>query len=415
MRLLHVTHQYRPAVGGAEQHSINLSEEMARRGHDVTVLTSRSRDYRSWRNELPPSENLAGVQVRRFWSFVRGKRTWRLLRYGYQGYERTRSRRYEPWIFVGNGPVCPGLFRAMLREAARYDLVHINNLHYAHAATAFAAARWRGLPVVLTPHIHVEQPVTYDVGYMWAMLRGSDHVVADTRAERQFLLDAGLDQQRITTAGVGLRLDEFPVLDQAACRRDFGLPADAFVLLFLGRKTEYKGLDLALEAVALLRERHPQLFLLAVGADTDYSQALWARYGSLAGVRNLGGVPDETRLAALNACDCLLMPSRAEAFGIVYLEAWAVGKPVIGARTRAVSSLIDDGVDGFLVSPGSVGELAERLARLVQHPALARDMGERGRSKVARRYTVARIGDVVEGVYRRVLRRAHQTQNGGKR
>lgn len=411
MRLLHVTHQYRPAVGGAEQHIISLSEEMVQRGHDVTVFTSRSRDYQSWQNELPPAEQLAGVQVHRFRSLVRGKRTWRMLAYGYRSYARSRSWRHEPWIFLGNGPVCPGLYWALWRQAASFDLVHINNLHYAHALMAFRAARRRDLPIVLTPHIHVEQPVTYDVAYMWRMLRQSEHVIADTPAERQFLLNAGLERRHVTTAGVGIRLEEFPPLDQAACRRDIGLPADAFVLLFLGRKTEYKGLDLVLAACASLRERLPRLRLLAVGADTDHSETLWRRYRSLPGVHNLGGVSAEARLTALNACDCLVMPSEAEAFGLVYLEAWAVGKPVIGARTCAVGSLIADGKDGCLISPGSSGELAERIAHLAEHPALAREMGERGRSKVARRYTMDRIGDTVEGVYWRALRQ-HNRERG---
>jgi len=411
MRLLHVAHQYRPAVGGAEQHIISLSEEMVRRGHDVTVFTSRSRDYQSWRNELPPEEQLAGVQIHRFRSLVRGKRTWRMLAYGYRNYTRSRSWRHEPWIFLGNGPVCPGLYWALWRQAADFDLVHINNLHYAHALPAFRAARRRGLPIVLTPHIHMEQPVTYDVGYMWRMLRQSDHVIADTPAERHFLLDAGLERQRVTTAGVGIHLEDFRRLDQTACRRDLGLPADAFVLLFLGRKTEYKGLDLVLAACASLREHLPHLRLLAVGADTDYSETLWARYRSLPGVHNLGGVSAETRLAALNACDCLVMPSGAEAFGLVYLEAWAVGKPVIGARTSAVGNLITEGKDGCLVSPGSSGELAERITHLAEHPTLAREMGEGGRSKVARRYTLDRIGDMVEGIYRRALRQ-HNRERG---
>lgn len=405
MRILHVSHQYRPAIGGAELYITNLSEELARRGHRVTVFTSRARDYHTWRSELTPVEQLDGVHVQRFGSLVRGARTWRMLDRGYRGYWRTRSRRYEPLIFLGNGPVCPGLLWALLRGAQDHDLVHINNLHYAHAAAAYWAAKRRRLPVVLTPHVHTEQPVTYDVGYMQNVLRGSDHVVADTQAERKFLIELGLDRQRTTTAGVGLRLEAFPLRDVRACRQELGLPGDAFVLLFLGRKTEYKGLALAVEAFAALQPQHPNLRLLAVGPETDYSQALWTRYHGLPGLSQLDRVPDEVRLAALNACDCLVMPSSGEAFGLVYLEAWAVGRPVIGARTPAVSSLISEGQDGYLVAPDSASQLADRIARLVQDPALGRQMGERGRDKLLNRYTVPRITDIVEGIYLRVLRR----------
>jgi glycosyltransferase involved in cell wall biosynthesis len=404
MRVLHVSHQYKPAIGGAELYITNLSEELAHRGHHVTVFTSRARDYRTWHSELPAVEHMDGVLVRRFRSLVRGARTWRMLEYGYRHYWRTRSRRYEPLIFLGNGPVCPGLFWTLQRQARDYDLVHINNLHYAHAATANWAAKRRNLPVVVTPHIHTEQPVTYDVGYMQDMLGGSDHIVADTQAERQFLIDAGFDHQRVTTAGVGLRLEAFPVREWRACRLELGLPADAFVLLFLGRKTEYKGLDLTVEAFAALQERYPRLYLLAVGPETVHSQTLWARYAGLPRLINLERVPDETRLAALNACDCLVMPSSGEAFGLVYLEAWSVGKPVIAARTLAVSSLVTEGHDGYLISPGSASQLADRILGLMQDPALGQQMGERGRRKVMNRYTIPRITDIVEGVYYRVLR-----------
>ncbi len=410
MRILHVTHQYRPAIGGAEQYITRLSEALVERGHQVTVFTARSRDYRSWRSDLPPAEVLDDVEVRRFRSLVRGPRTWKVLQHGYRRYSQTRARRYEPLIFWGNGPVCPGLFWAMLRNAAAYDLVHINNLHYAHAATAYAAARWRGLPVVLTPHVHIEQPATHDVGYFQAMLRGCQHVIADTQAERSFLLESGLDGQRVTTAGVGIPLEPFAGLDGAASRRELGLPAGAFVLLFLGRKTEYKGLDVALEAFARLQGRYPALHFLAIGPETDHSQGLWDRRGDLPRLLRFDRVSDEVRLAALKACNCLVMPSTGEAFGIVYLEAWAAGRPVIGARTPAVASLVSDGRDGYLVPAGEAGQVAERLSRWLQDPALAQEMGRQGRQKVERRYTVPHITDIVEGVYFRTLRR-HRRQN----
>jgi glycosyltransferase involved in cell wall biosynthesis len=251
----------------------------------------------------------------------------------------------------------------------------------------------------------MEQRVTYDVGYMLNMLKTSDHIITVTQAERQFLIDAGFEHQRITTAGNGISLGQFPTQDKAACRRELGLDDDAFVLLFLGRKTEYKGLELVLKAFVALQQQCPDLHLLTVGPETDHSQTLWARHDGLSRLTNYGSVSDATRLAALNACDCLAMPSTGEAFGIVFLEAWSVGKPVIGARTHAVSSIIADGHDGFLIEPRSVEEMADRIVRLMEDPSLVQQMGERGRAKVLSRYTVPRITDIVEGVYLRLMRR----------
>ncbi len=105
------------------------------------------------------------------------------------------------------------------------------------------------------------------------------------------------------------------------------------------------------------------------------------------------------------ACDVLALPSAGESFGIVYLEAWAYRKPVVGARIAAVSALVHHGQDGLLVDPSDAGELAQALAFLLSHPEQASQMGARGREKLERRYTVERIADVVEGVYARVLRR----------
>jgi len=100
----------------------------------------------------------------------------------------------------------------------------------------------------------------------------------------------------------------------------------------------------------------------------------------------------------------MVLPSTGEAFGIVYLEAWTLGKPVIGARSLAVSTVIEDGVDGWLVPAGDPLALAGALNRWIQSPQLLQHMGQRGRNKVVNRYTVARVADVVEGIYARTLR-----------
>lgn len=408
LRLLHVTHQYHPAIGGAERYITDLSEALVRRGHHVDVFTTRSRDFHTWRSELPVFETINGVNVHRFPSWVRGPGAWRLLGHGLRGYAQSRSPLFEPLVFFGNGPVSPQLFWAILRGARRYDLVHINQLHYAHAWTAYQAARLRNLPIVVTPHIHVEQPQTYDVGYLWQVLRGSQAVLAVTGAERSFLQQR-LPNQSVIQGGNSRTLAELPPPDRALSRQRFGLPADAFVLLFLGRKTEYKGLAQVLQAFTTLRRQRSNLCLLAVGPETDYSQQLWQQSGAVEGLVIRGAVSDEERLAALAAADVLVMPSTGEAFGIVYLEAWAYGKPVIGANIQAVRSLIDHGVDGFVVDPALPSQLLSAILTLADDPQRAAEMGQQGQRKVRQRYRTERITDVVEGAYRRVLRRVRTT------
>jgi len=414
MRLLHVTHQYPPAIGGAEKYIADLSQELAARGHQVDVFTSRSLDYQSWKNKLGPYERLNGVNVYRFRSMQRTWFVWQVLHWSLGKYWQTHSRGYEPFIFFGGGPLCPGMFAAMLSKLPEYDLVHLNCLVYGHVAYGYRAARWRHVPVVVTPHAHAEQETTYGIGYELDVLHGSDHIIAVTEGERKFLLGLGLSPLRVTTAGNGLRPESYPARDMMACRQRLGLPGDAFVMLFLGRQVEYKGLGTALEAFIALRKHRPQVRLLVVGPESDYSRQLFARHHDITGVINLGAVSDDVRLDALNASDCLVLPSAGEAFGIVFLEAWIVGKPVIGPNTTAVSTLIRHGQDGWLVPLNDPAAIVQASRRWVDSPTLARQMGENGRRRVLQRYTCARVADVVEGIYLQTLRARQRAQEASR-
>jgi glycogen(starch) synthase len=412
MRVLHVSHQYPPAIGGSEKYIADLSEELVVRGHQVDVFTSRSLDYHTWKDELGPRECKNGVNVYRFRSMRRTRFVWRVLHLGLGRYWQARSRWYEPFILFGGGPLCPGMFTALLSRLPQYDLVHLNCLVYSHVAYGYLAARWRNVPVVVTPHAHVEQETTYGIGYQLDVLRGSDHVIAVTEGEREFLLGLGLAPWRVTTAGNGLRPEQYPMDDAIACRQRLGLPEKAFVVLFLGRQVKYKGIGTALQAFIALRRRYPQVYFLVVGPETEYSRQLFARYTDLPRVVNLGAVPDDVRLDALNACDCLVLPSAGEAFGIVFLEAWIMGKPVIGPLTRAVSTVVRHGQDGWLVPLDDPMTVAATLSRWIDSPALARQMGENGRQRVLHRYTCTRITDVIEGVYLQTLRARQRAEEG---
>src|SRR6185369_11404778 len=113
----------------------------------------------------------------------------------------------------------------------------------------------------------------------------------------------------------------------------------------------------------------------------------WERTGPIDGLYVKEGVSDAERLAAIAACDVLLLPSAAEAFGIVYLEAWAYSKPVIGSHIAPIDSLITHMSDGLLVDPLSVNQIAEGIRQLADNTDLASRLGKVGRQTLENRYT----------------------------
>jgi glycosyltransferase involved in cell wall biosynthesis len=407
MRVLHVSHQYPPAIGGSERYIADLSEELVARGHQVDVFTSRAVDFHTWQNKLPGFEQRQGVNVYRFSSLRRRAYVWQVLHFGLNRYWHKRARRYEPFIFLGGGPISPGMLAALLRRGRQYDVIHLNCLVYSHVAYGYWAARRLKVPTIVTPHAHAEQPVTYDVGYQRTVLAGCDHILADTPIERDFLVGLGLPTAKVSLGGIGLRPELYPSGDLATAqlhaRQKLGLPQAEPIALFLGRKDKYKGIEISLQAFAQLQGRYPDLNFLAVGPETDESQAMWPKYRDLKNLHNRGAVSDEDKLLALQACDLLVLPSVGEAFGIVFLEAWLAGKPVIGARTLAVSTVIDEYRDGLLAEPEDAGSLAYQIAYLLDHPDRRAAMGTRGRAKVLANHTLPRITDRVEAIYQQVI------------
>lgn len=404
MRLLFVTHQYPPALGGSEKFFSDLAEGLVERGHEVEVATTKSEDYRSWRTTLSSREEANGVRVRRFRCFPRGKLTWALLERGLTASRRSPGLVSDLATLVGSGPVSPGLFRFVRRRARLCDLVHIQTLPYAHVVYASWAARQAGRPVVITPHVHSEQPEIFRLELFLRCLRRADLVQADTGREVECLTGWGVPRERIQEVGIGFRLDAVPSLDPLECRRNEGIPEDAFVVLFLGRKVCYKGLNGLRDAVRLLSERHPRTWLISAGPPGEMGKQSDepASSGSYRWL-DLDRIDEERKWRLLAACDVMALPSVAEAFGVVFLEAWSLGKPVIGARAGATPWLISDGLDGLLVDPGDTAQLAAALERLVMDPDLARWLGRNGRVKTEERYSLKTVARLTEEGYKRVL------------
>lgn len=182
--------------------------------------------------------------------------------------------------------------------------------------------------------------------------------------------------------------------DRDAARARYGVEGANPCLLVVGSISRGRGQDVALRALARIRERFPDARLVIVGAPHP-------READLAFAEELGALTNELRIEdwvvfapttdamadVYAAADIVLNPARfAEPFGRVAPEALMAGKPVVASRVGAIPEVIRDGTDGLLVEPDDPGALAAAVVRLMEDPAVAARLVESGRQRVVERF-----------------------------
>jgi glycosyltransferase involved in cell wall biosynthesis len=163
------------------------------------------------------------------------------------------------------------------------------------------------------------------------------------------------------------------------------------VILTVGRwlaAERYKGMDTLITALPRLLMGWPELQLVLVGTGDD---RLWLedfaeKNGVERHVHFLTGLSYSELAACYSACEVFALPSRGEGFGLVYLEAMACGKPVIGGAHGGAPEIIQDGVTGYLVPHGDPIQLATALHAILTDPVHAKEMGARGKARVEREF-----------------------------
>lgn len=172
-------------------------------------------------------------------------------------------------------------------------------------------------------------------------------------------------------------------------------------ILYVSSLGRLKGIDVLLEAVALLQRRGLAVSVSVIGEDGDWGEEArrFAQERGLAGVRFLGLTPHSELPQHMADCDIFCVPARFQGFGRVYVEAMAAGKPVVATNVGGVPEVVADGQTGLLVEPGNPAALAEALERLIRDRALARRLGEQALRAAQERYSNA----VVAGLYEAAL------------
>jgi len=308
-----------------------------------------------------------------------------------------------------------------------YDLIHSHYWMSGLAALELRAA-WDA-PIVQmfhtlgvmknrVAHNPAEMEGEYRIRGERQVLAAADLVIAATPAERaqlQWLYQA--DMSRVEVIPPGVDLSRFYPIPAEEAKEAIGASCSHHMLLFVGRIEALKGLDVLIEALALMRqqgvfERH-KLCLAVIGGEPNASadsmtqemarlQALCKQRGLDDMVIFLGKRSQDTLPYYYSAADVLVMPSHYESFGMVALEAMACGTPVVASQVGGLAYLIQDGRTGFTVPAADPKALAERLTLLLDDPALRARLGENARLE-AQAYAWEKIAARLLEVSQRLL------------
>lgn len=367
MRILFTKHTYSP-MGGSESLTYQFATRLAARGHDVRVVCARAYDERPRFTD----QAVDVVQVK-----PRG---------GFLGQ-------------VADATTLVDLIN--LDELERYaedrDLIH--NVCREYFDSSLRAAEDLDLPIVLTPLAHPGQFHGGDTPADFARYMRASAITSMTEWERGWYVQHGIDPYRVIATGMGA--NAVRSRDGAGFRRRHGIPADAPIVLFIGRRERYKGFIHLLDAAESVWRRHREARFVFIGVPGFYGTVVdeFARYTDDR-IIEIERASAGEKSAALDACTLFAMPSLHETFGIGYLEAWLHEKPVIGGDIPPLREVISHGTDGLVV-PQKVDDISSAILALLDDAELRRRMGAAGHAKLIERWDWDRVMDRVEDAYAR--------------
>lgn len=360
MHILHVYKDYAPVVGGIEGHVQALAERQVRRGHTVTVLVTNP-------GGQPAVEQRNGVRI-------------------------LRARRL---LTVASTPLSLDLPRQLRR--LQPDITH---LHFPYPVGE--VAQWlfgRGRPFVITYHSDVVKQqglLRLYAPFLRRVLAAAAQIMPTSPPYLESSL--WLRPLRARCTPVPLGIDPAPFLAAPSVPRA-ALPT----VLFVGVHRHYKGVDDLLRALVDL----PARALIAGDGPLRADWEALARALGLGERAQFLGCVEPAQLPALyRSADIFALPStsRAEAFGIVLMEAMAAGLPCVTTEVGTGTSwLVQDGVTGLVAPPRRPDLLAQALGRLLADPDLRRAMGAAGQARVTAEFTLDRLAERVEAVYQAAL------------
>lgn len=350
MHILIALTYYRPHYSGLTIYVERLARALVRRGHRVTILTSR------FSRELPPQEVVDGVEVVRL----------------------------DVWLRISKGVIMPSMPWHAWRLIQQADIVNVH-LPQLDAAPIAVLARAAGRPVVMTYHcdLRLPQGAVHQLANLASSLANritasaANVIVTNTLdyAENSPFLSHYLDKIQVIPPAVSL-----PEIEPAKIkhfRQQHDIQPEEKVIGMLARLATEKGVEHLVQAMPEILERFPQARVLYVGQHRDvlgeeaYAARLKPQIERMGKHwKFLGVLPDEQVVAFFHSCDVTVLPSlnSTESFGMVQVESMSCGTPVVASNIPGVRQPVLQTGNGQIVPPGEPQALAKAIIAVLEQP-----------------------------------------------
>lgn len=376
MRVMLITADYPPNLGGVARLGGTLATILASNGHAVTVITSVA-DTTGVRDDR--------VRIVRTPAFLNRK----LLK------------------------LMP-LFIASLWHALRQrpDLLVLAKATHEGAVGLFLSTIIRLPYVALSYGTELLQAEARPLrsAFTKTVFRRARVIIAISNFTRCALARLNIPSEKIVVVYPPVERPRTNALSVDEIARIYGLEQKR-VILTVGRLVPRKGHDDVIRAVGVLKDRYPDLVYVVAGAGEfgAHLRRLAADLGVAERVYFLGRVPDVAIDGLYRACEVFALPGRqhgtdVEGFGIVFIEAALRGKPVIAGRSGAIEEVVDHEITGLVVRPGVVDELVEAVVRLLDDGELRNRLGRQAEAKALNAFTFESQGAELLGVLARAAR-----------
>ncbi|MHC1716425.1 MAG: glycosyltransferase family 4 protein [Candidatus Dojkabacteria bacterium] len=402
-KALNIIQRYYPANGGAELFMKLMSEYLANSlDFDVDVWTSNAMSADTlWDlgNDIiaTKEERINNVNVKRY-PIGKG-----ILKYKYPNKMFRVLFENFPDFKIANLATCPTVFDMLedvnSSDLKQYDVVTVSSTpNYFLFYVGYLLSKKLNIPYIIVPAFHPglggkdELRKKYFKKTAIPFFEHTSKIILNTKSEGEAIVKFGeennvkIEADKFEIVGQGVFPEQINKGDGRRFRDKYKI--DNPIVFQVGSKTMDKGSYDLINAMKRCWDNGVDSTLVFAGPYnkdfSEYINGLEKRYREK--ILNIDNVIDEEKWDLYDAGDLFSMVSKTDSFGIVYLESWVYGKPVLACNNSVMKEIIDDDLNGYLIDYGNIGMISDMIMRLLKDKELAKKIGENGKTKVYEKY-----------------------------